>query len=215
MTYSFAAVDEVGQTGFKFTHGSSRLFAITLVLTNEPQCIRDGLERARRQIGLTGGTEFKFHSTPHGIRLKLLEQAATWPLVVRVLAVDKTRLPLEFRRLKSWEFYAFFVAELLNHLPVGELGRTTLVLDEFGPLQLTLRLIREHLRQRQLWGEKTHLLKRLTFRRSHSESLIQAADLCGGAIYRWLADGDETYYRLIRDNALVWAYHAGKTNPLT
>lgn len=215
MTYSFAAVDEMGQTGFKFAHGSSRLFAVAIVLTNEPQRIRDSLKRASRQIGLADGTEFKFHSTPHDTRLKLLEQVAVWPLVVRVLSIDKTRLPLEFRRLKSWEFYAFFVAELLNHLPLGELERTTLVLDEFGPLHSTLHLIREHLRQRQLWGEKTYLLKRLAFRRSHSESLIQAADLCGGAIYRWLANDDEIYYRFIQDKALVWAYHPDKTNPLT
>jgi len=215
MTYSFGAIDEVGQTGFKFAHGSSRLFAISLALTNEPQRIRDNLERARRQLGLASGVELKFHSTPHGLRLKLLEQMAAWPLAVRILGVDKTGLPLDFHRLKSWEFYAFFVAELLNRLPVGELERTTLALDEFGPPRLTLHLIRAHLRQRQLWGEKSYLIKRLAFRRSHREDLIQVADLCGGAIYRWLADGDETYYRLIRDKALVWAYHPGKTNPLT
>jgi hypothetical protein len=214
MAYSFGAVDEAGQTGFKFAHGSSRLFAVTIVLTNEPQHIRDSLERVRRQLGLADGVEFKFHSTPHSYRLKLLEPAATWPLAVRVLSVDKTRLPPGFHRLKSWEFYAFVVAKLLNHLPVGELERTTLVLDEFGPPRLTLHLIREHLRQRQLWGEKAYLIKRLTFRRSHSEGLIQVADMCGGAIYRWLAAGDETYYRLIQDKAMVWAYHPGKTNPL-
>ena len=104
MPYSFAAADEVGQTGFKFEHGSTRLFAVTIVLTNQPQVIRDSLDRLRRELGLPSGTEFKFHSTPHPFRLTFLERAATWPLVVRALYVDKSFLSLDFRGLKSWEF---------------------------------------------------------------------------------------------------------------
>jgi len=100
-------------------------------------------------------------------------------------------------------------------MPVGELSRTTLVLDEFGPPKLTLRTIRERLRRRGLWGGKAALLKRMVFRRSRSEGVIQTADMLGGAIYRWLSEGDETYYRLIKSKTLVWAYRPVKTNPPT
>jgi len=215
MPYSFAAADEAGQTGFKFDHGSTRLFAISIVLTNEPQPIRDDLDHLRRQLGLSGATEFKFHSTPHLSRLAFLERAATWPFAARMLYVDKRFLPVDFHRLKSWEFYAWLVAELLDRLPVGDLGRTTLILDEFGASRLTLHAIREHLRRRGLWGGSASLLKRIAFRRSQSEAVIQVADMLGGAIYRWLTEGDETYYRLVKSKTLVWAYRPARANPPT
>ena len=215
MPYSFAAGDEVGQVGFKFERGSTRLFAVTVVLTNEPQAIRDLVDSFRHERGLPGGTEIKFHSTPRASRLIFLQEAVAWPLVARTLYVDKPFLPVDLRRLKSWEFYGFCLAELLDRVPVGELLDTNLVLDEFGPTKMTLRAIREQLRRRGLWGSSIRLLKRLAFRRSQSESLIQVADMFGGAIYRWLADRDETYYRLVSDKALVWAYRPAKANPPT
>jgi hypothetical protein len=215
MPYSFGAVDEVGQIGFKFEQGSTMFFAATVVLTNEPQTIRDNLVRLRENLKLPLTTEFKFHSTPHSFRLAFLQSASTWPLTARCLYVDKRLLPPDFRRMSSSSFYAFFLAQLLDRLPVGELGNTTLVLDEFGPSQLTLRAVREALRRLGLWGGKTRLLKRMVFRRSRSEGVIQVADVISGAIYRWLTEGDAAYYGLIQNKVLVWEYRPMTTNPPT
>ncbi len=215
MPYSFGAVDEVGQTGFKFGRGSTEFFAMSVVLTDEPQVIRDHLARLREGLRLPSATEFKFHSTPHASRLTLLQTARTWPLTARCLYVDKRWLPPEFGRMSSWDFYAYFLAQLLERLPVGELGNTTLVLDEFGPPKLTLRAIREALRRLGLWGSQVRLIKRIGFRRSESEGIIQVADMMSGAIYRWLTESDSTYYGLIQDKTLVWQYHPMKTNPPT
>ncbi len=154
MPYSFAAGDEVGQTGFKFEQGSTRFFAFTLILTNEPHMIREGIESLRRDLRLSPATEFKFHSTPRPSRQVFLERAATWPLVARILYVDKQLLPVSFHKFKSWECYAFFVAELIDRVPLGELGNTTLVLDEFGSQKLTLQVVCKELRRRGLWGSQ-------------------------------------------------------------
>ncbi|MFQ5615231.1 MAG: DUF3800 domain-containing protein [Anaerolineales bacterium] len=102
------------------------------------------------------------------------------------------------------------MAQLIDRLPVGELGDTALTLDEFGPKKLTLRSIREPLRQLGLWGSKPRLLKRIAFRRSQSETLIQVADMYSGAIYRWLTSEDDAYYRLIKTKTLVWEYRPTK-----
>ena len=215
MSFSFAAGDEVGQTGWKFERGSTRFFAVTLILTSEPHMIREGVESLRRDLRLPVAAEFKFHSTPRASRLTFLERAATWPLMARALYVDKQLLPVSFRKLKSWEFYGFFVAELMDRVPLGELGNTTLVLDEFGSPKLTLHVVREELRRRGLWGSQSRLLKRMVFRRSQSEAVIQVADMFGGALYRWLTENDEVYYQLIKSKSLVWAYHPLRINPLT
>jgi hypothetical protein len=169
LSYSFAAGDEVGQTGFKFEQGSTRFFAVTLILTNEPQMIREGVESLRRDLWLPAATEFKFHSTPRPSRQVFLERSATWPLVARTLYVDKQLLPVSFHKLKSWEFYGFCVAELIDRVPLGELGHTTLVLDEFGSHKLTLQVVREELRRRGWWGQpeptaQTHGLSALSKR---------------------------------------------------
>src|SRR5437016_887295 len=112
--YSFGAGDEVGQVGFKFERGSTEFFILTLVLTNEPQFVRDELDRLRSRLRLPAKTEFKFHSTPRSLRVAFLEEGKTWPLVARSLCVNKRLLPMDFRRLKSWEFYSFFMARLLD-----------------------------------------------------------------------------------------------------
>ncbi len=206
MPYSFAAVDESGQTGLEVERGSTRSFAVTIVLTNAPQTIRDNVESLRRDLKLRDGIEFKFRGPPYSTRLAFLASAVTWPLVARTLYIDKQLLPVDLYRLKSWEFYGYFMADLLEHLPVGELGNTTMALDEFGPPKLTLRAIRGYLRQSGL----DQLIKRIAFKQSCDDDMIQVADMFGGAIYRWLTDGDETYYRLIQSKTLVWAYHPPK-----
>lgn len=215
MPFSFAAGDEVGQTGFKFERGSTDFFVVTLVLTNEPEVVREGLDRLRHELRLSDTTEFKFHGTPHASRLAFLTRARNWPLATRSLYVDKRLLPLDFRKLASWEIYGFFMAQLLDRLPIGELGDTTLILDEFGPSQLTIRELREQLRRVRLWGHQTRLLKLIAFRRSQSEPLIQVADMVGGVIYRWLAEGNETYYCLIWSKAPLWEYRPAIINPPT
>lgn len=210
MPFSFAAGDETGQTGFKFKHGSTKFFVVTIILTNEPQMIRDDFYQMRNGLKRPSITEFKFHSTPHRFRTALLKKVGNYPLIIRSLYVDKPLLPQSFRQLKSWEFYSFFVAQLLDRLPVGELGHTTLVLDEFGPLKITQRSIRKELKRVGLWGNKPRVLKRITFRRSQSDELVQIADLCGGAIYRRLTQEDDTYYNFIKDRTLVWQYRPPK-----
>ena len=215
MSYSFAAGDEVGRIGFKFERGSTEFFVVTIVLTNDPQAVRESVARLRGDLRLSSRTEFSFHSTPHPYRLAFLERARTWLLTARCLYVDKRLLPAEFRSMAGWDFYGYFMAQLLDRLPVGDLGKTTLVLDEFGPAQLTLRAVREQLRRLGLWGGKDRAIKRIAFRRSQSEDVIQVADMIGGAVYRRVTEGDETYFRLVKNTTLLWEYRSLKTNPPT
>jgi len=213
MSYRYASGDEAGQTGFKFEKGSTPLFLVTLLLTNDPSTIREHINRLRVRLGVTDHAEFRFHSTPHAHRLAFLSTLATCDLAVRALFVDKRVLPAEFRRMKSWDFYAFFVCELLDRLPVGELDGTILYLDDFGPRKVTIRALRQRLKQIGLINPKANPLKRIAFKRSRGEMLIQAADMVAGAVYRWLNKGNSVYFDLIRSKALVWEYRAGKNPP--
>lgn len=213
MPYRYAGGDEAGDTGFKFEKGSTPLFLISLLLTDDPFVIDEQIVRLRSRLGIAARTEFRFHSTPRAHRLAFLSTLATCNLAVRVLFVDKRSLPIEFRRVKSWDFYAFFMCELLDRLPMGELGGTILHLDDFGPRKVTLRALRQRLKQIGLADSEVKLLKRIAFKRSRGEVLLQAADMVAGAVYRWLNKGDSTYFDLIRSKVLVWEYRPSRNPP--
>ncbi len=109
--------------------------------------------------------------------------------------------------MRSVEFYAFFVAQLLNLIPAGELDRTILCLDHFGAPKTALRCIRQqlaHLRP----GNRHSLLKRITFKHSHRENGIQVADVVAGAIFRWQERHDAQFVTHVWDKILLREYRA-------
>jgi hypothetical protein len=211
MNYRFGVGDEAGQTGFKFESGSTQYFVVTLLFTSDLQTIQTEVAHLHHLLGVSSSLEFKFHSTPRHSRLTFIERAMTLPIAIRSLYVDKHKLPIDFRAMRRWEFYSFFVAQLLSRIPAGELNNTTLIFDEFDKGQTTSTDLRKRLRLLGLWGQHPSLIRRILFRRSHSESAIQVADMLGGAIYRWLTQSDDTYYRLLKSNLLLWEYRGGKT----
>lgn len=213
MPYRYAGGDEAGDTGFKFEKGSTSLFLISLLFTDDPCVIDERIIRLRSRLRIADRTEFRFHSTPRPYRLAFLSTLATCDLVVRVLFVDKQSLPITFQGMRSWDFYAFFVCELLDRLPVNELGGTILHMDDFGPRKVTLRALRQRLKQIGLARSEAKLLKRIAFKRSRGEGLIQAADMVAGAAYHWLNKGNSAYFGLIRSQALVWEYRSSRNLP--
>jgi len=107
--------------------------------------------------------------------------------------------------MKSWDFYAYFVCHLLNRLPVGKLGGTKLVLDDYGPLELTTRAIRSRLDALSA-DSRRRLIKRIRLKSSAQYEGLQAVDMAGGAIYRWLAEGDRRFLEIIQPKTLVWEF---------
>ena len=75
------------------------------------------------------------------------------------------------------------------------------------------RALRQRPKQIELADSEAKMLKRIAFKRSRGETLTQAADMVAGATYRWLSKGDSTYFDLIRSQALVWEYRAGRNPP--
>ena len=212
MAYQYAFGDEAGQTGFRFDLGATRYFIVTLVLVNDPWLLREYVDYMRSRLGLSLVEEFKFNKSSNRHRHALLDGLSNLDFAARAIVVDKTLLSDDFQRMRSVEFYAFFVAQLLNHLPASELDRTILHLDRFGAPKTALRCIRQqlaHLRP----GNRRSLLKRITFKHSHRENGIQVADMVAGAIFRWQERHDAQFMTHVWDKVLLWEYPA--TNPPT
>jgi len=212
LAYRYAFGDEAGQTGFKFDLGATRYFIVNLVLVNDPQSLRECVDRMRSRLGLSPMEEFSFNKSSNRHRHAFLAGLSDLDFVARAIVVDKTLLPDDFRHMRSVEFYAFFVAQLLNHLPTGELDRTILHLDRFGAPKTALRCIRQqlaHLRPK----DRRSLVKRIVFKESHRENGIQVADMIAGAIFRWREKHDAQFATHVWDKILLWEYHA--KNPPT
>lgn len=204
--YPYAFGDEVGDVGFTFAGGASRFFLAVVLLLNDPEPLRQQVDRLRQQLGLPAHVEFKFHKTSDGYRRAFLKALTSHDFAVRALYVDKTSLP----RMKGQEFYAFCFGELFRRMPTGELGETTLMLDRFGGAKPTLQALRRHLKT------KPHPLrpfKRISFCRSRSENLLQVTDMIGGAIYRELTEGDGSFLDPVRGKVSVWRLAANENPP--
>jgi len=156
--------------------------------------------------------EFSFNKSSNHHRHDFLSGLSDLDFVARAMVVDKTSLPDSFRHMRSVEFYGFFVAQLLNNLPAGELDRTILYLDRFGAPKTALRCIRQQLAHLHPKGRRG-LLKRIAFKQSNRENGIQVADMIAGAIFRWREKHDAQFVTHIWDNTMLWEYRA--TNPPT
>ncbi len=210
--FAYAFGDESGQIGFNFTRGSTKFFVFALLLTSDLAAVENYVAAFRLRAGLQAGAELKFHSTPDQLRQAFLAGLMPHEIAMRAVYVRKPLLPPAFATLKSWDFYACFVSYLLDRLPAGELGGTKLILDEFGPHGLTMRALRARLDA--LWFDsRRSLVKRIRFRSSEQHDGLQAVDMVGGAVYRWLAENDRRFLETIQSKTLIWEYRPTNNLP--
>lgn len=207
--YRYAFGDEVGDTGLTATEGTSRFFMTVVVLLDDPAPISERIDRLRRELGLPGHVEFKFHRTSDSYRRSFLAALEPYDFVVRALHVEKPTLPTSFQQMKSREFYAFYFNELFQRIPPDELGQTILVLDQFGGARSTRRELRKRMRERD---GQVLFFRKVSLKRSRGDNLLQVADMIGGAIFRELTEGDSSFLDLVRSKVRVWRFE-GKENP--
>jgi hypothetical protein len=180
LTFTFAG-DEAGDASFKFEKGASRYFAVAVVATEEPEGLRSLLGDVRQKSHLPPGFDFHFNSLASAKLRNLLFSALkdanfeAWGIIV-----DKTTLPDTFRFMSGLDFHLYFIAELISQIPFAKRSEGTLILDEFGSAEQTRKELIHVMKTRHI----QHGFRRISIRRSQSESLIQAADLVAGAILR-------------------------------
>lgn len=193
LTFTFAA-DESGDASFKFGKGASRYFVISVVATQTPDDLRGALEKFRRELGLANRYEFGFHKLASAkLRNKVFTALSEAEFDAWAILVDKATLGESFKAMTGLELYLFFVIELIQLIPENKRAGGTLILDEFGYPEKTRAELKRILRARNI----PHGFRRISFRRSQSEPLIQIADLISGAIWRRDTHNDTGAYEMI------------------
>lgn len=110
------------------------------------------------------------------------------------IVVDKTTLAEPFKVMSGIDVYLYFVSELIRTIPIEQRIGGTLILDEFGSRKQTRDELRRVMKARAI----AHGFRRILVRQSHSESLIQIADLVAGAVLRRDAKKDSEAFDYIQ-----------------
>ena len=193
LTFTFTA-DESGDASLNFRKGASRYFVISVVATQFPDSLRDYLENIRKNLSLADHYEFGFHKLASvKLREKVFTALSKADFEAWAIFVDKTLLGEELRSMTGLERYLFFIAELIKEIPEEKRAGGTLILDEFGYPDKTKDELKRILKARNI----AHGFRRISIRRSQSESLIQIADLVAGAIWRRDTHNDTGAYEMI------------------
>lgn len=206
--FLYAYADETGDTGFAFERGSSRYFAIALVLTNHPEHISQQVKRLRVTLRLSAQAEFKFHGISNNFRNQFLSMLQSLPVAACVILIDKTELAGDWQQVNNSVFYARCLAELVTQIPKDYLDGTILTLDQFGPLKRTRTAIRHELK-----GLGRRPFKRINMKRSQGNDLIQCADMVAGAVMRNWQRQDNQFLRLIENKVTVWQFPHNENPP--
>ena len=201
------AGDEAGDVSFKFDKGASRHFVVAIIATACPHKLRAGLQILRNKYNLPQGYEFSFHKTT-ATRLRIALFNTLQGLDYRIWAVvtDKTELPDAFRVMHPRDFYVYFVTEAIRLIPEEERERGYLTLDQFDQAGRTITALKRGLSRRGI----PRGFKQIRAKRSHSEDLIQIADVAAGTLLRLYTRGDDTAYRLLQAKFVkLLEYHSG------
>lgn len=189
------AGDEAGDFSFNFEKGASRYVVIAVIVTSEPDTLREVLANIRRENRLSPRHEFGFHNISSAqLRQRVFTTLRSADFEAWALIVDKTTLPeLSHLFMSGLDLYSFFVSEVIKHIPLEKRAGGTLILDEFGHPEQTREEIKRMFKKRNI----QHGFNRISMRRSSQEGLIQIADLVAGSILRRDAHNQSEAYDII------------------
>jgi Protein of unknown function (DUF3800) len=178
-------IDESGNSGMKGKPGSSRFFVVTAVLfedNEEADSCDKRINDLRAELGLDENFEFHFNSCSDRLRTRFLEVVAGSNFFYHSIVLNKTKLwGAGFQFKESFFKYA---ASLVFENAKSQLLDAKVVLDECGNREFKNQLSK-YLERRMNDGNRV-LIKKVRMEPSHSNNLLQLADMICGAVFRSL-----------------------------
>jgi hypothetical protein len=191
-------IDESGDCGLKFGKGSSDYFACVAVVFTDSfsmnACDRtiDGL---RMEMKKPSNFEFHFSSSPDKTRRLFLGRVSHDDFRYAGFVVDKRKLyGRKFQNPK--EFYEFSVGIVCEQVrPL--LNDAKVIIDENGDRAFRQKL--EKLLKSQMTDKDGICrIKKVAMQTSHSNNLLQLADMVCGAVMRSYTASDHSFRDLVR-----------------
>ncbi|TWT75276.1 DUF3800 domain-containing protein [Allorhodopirellula solitaria] len=203
--------DESGDTGMKFGQGSSDHFIVAAVFfrdRNEANRCDEIISDLRRELNITRNRgEFHFAKVDDGIRVRFFEAIAGVEFVYSAFVLNKRNVTGPGFRDKA-SCYKYPTRLLLENL-APHLTDATIVLDKCGNRTFCNQL-KKYLQQHGVTAGGPNAIKKIKQENSHTNNLIQLADMICGAVARCYASNrrdKRRYHELIRHNEMqirVW-----------
>lgn len=172
-------IDESGCTGFKLTKGSTPYFVVAMVIFKDfSEAEKTSKTIAELRKTLRVHPEFKFNKTCPKVKDAFFEVISPFNFKIRALVVKKDHIYSTHLRDNTDRFYNYFVQMLMRH-DGNTLNNAIIKIDGSGNEEFK-RALTAYLR-RHIGSNK---IKKIKFVDSKTDSLIQLADMCAGAIGR-------------------------------
>lgn len=201
-------IDESGDCGMKFGQGSSRIFVATAVIFADAGTAQEcdaAISELRRALRFSDRTEFHFSKSSDTVRTRFLRTVAPFEFGHVSAVIEKTRLvnDAEFRNKQA--FYKSIARRTLE-LVHGHLVDAMIIVDKCAEKEFGSELKR-HVKE-VLNRDAPRAIKDLRMEKSHTNNLLQLADMVCGAVARSLKDGGSGEFREIvghRETAVdIW-----------
>lgn len=191
-------IDESGDCGLKFGKGSSDLFVCVAVVFSDAFSA-DACDRAisglRFQLRRSPAFEFHFSESSDRVRDAFFRTVNHETFKYAGFVVDKRKLYGDrFTDPKEvYEFSVGIVCEQVRPL----LDNSKIIIDENGDADFKFRLAKS-LKRQMTNQDGSCAIKKVTMERSHSNNLVQLADMISGALMRSCNSRDDRFRDLIR-----------------
>ena len=177
-------LDESGDSGFKFSGGSSEYFTCLAVIFPDAfsadACDR-AVDQTRRTLKLKPSFEFHFTECSNKVRTAFFRSMASEPFVYYGFVLNKPRL--YGRKFKDKHGFYDFTVGLICENARPLLRNAKIIIDEGGDRNFK-RQLEATLKARMTETDGTCLIRKVSMEGSHSNNLIQLADMACGAVAR-------------------------------
>ncbi len=172
-------IDESGDPGFKLDRGSSDVFVLAMVVfadASYAQATSELIVEAQRRNRIK--LEWKFSKSSNEARDDFFTSISNARFTCRSIVVRKDNIYSENLRTKPRRFYNFFTRQICEH-DGGILRDARIVIDGSGE-----RAFKQELQSYMRQNLPPGTIRRMSFKDSHKDPLVQLADMCAGAIAR-------------------------------
>jgi hypothetical protein len=178
-------VDESGDCGMKKDAGSSPYFIVTAVLfedNEEAEACDKRIAECRQALKVRDSFEFKFYSCSDAFRECFFHAVAGCNFFYHSIVINKSGLyGPGFQEKNSFYKYA---TSLVFQNAKPNLREATIVLDKFGNREFGEQLSKYL--KKKLNTDGVQFIKKIRMETSHSNALLQLADMVCGAVGRSL-----------------------------
>ncbi len=172
-------MDESGDPGFKLGKGSSDVFVLAMVVFREPtdaQAASSMVVAAQSRNKIK--PEWKFSKSSNDARDDFFGSISGARFDCRAIVIRKDAIRSENLRTRPRRFYNFFTRQICEH-DGGLLQNAHIVIDGSGE-----RAFKQELQSYMRQNLPPGTIRKMSFKDSEKDPLVQLADMCAGAIAR-------------------------------